>query len=346
MSVDPRVADLLASPKARWALAWLAATPADEPAPADAFNAADIRPRNSRLHQLRSNPAGLLAEVHTRVEDWRYNRAGRRVNKLGPADGYARIAAYLLTTTAADWWYRPLNTNSQTWICDDPDITRGNRLPFSTNYGHHWDATAPAVAVTTSTRLPRLPAAVLLADHDLSPHQRPGPGTLSAWHAPLKPDIRVYEIHAPTDWVELVTRYPSHRTDLCLAPDLMRQWRPKELVWTPDWRAVSKDYDGVHLSVSGWLTATSQPLDVPGRAGHTVCEGWSAESTAWFRPVFSGPFERLDAGPLDYGYGRPTAGAAHDLTTPLPTEPWWRRLLLPFREPERHPLGSSAHTSA
>lgn len=327
MSVDPRVGDLLAAPKARWALAWLAATLADEPAPADAFNAADIRPRHSRLHQLRRSPAGLLAEIHTRVEDWRYNRTGRRrVDELGPADGYARIAAYLLTVPAADWWYQPLNTNSQTWICDDPGITRGNRLPFSTSYGHHWDSTAPAVAVTTSTRLPQLPATVLLADHDLSPHQRPSAGTLSAWHAPLKPDVRVYEIQAPVDWVNLVAHYPSHRTDLCLAPDLMRQWRPKELVWTPDWHAVSKDYDGVHLSVPGWLTATSRVLDVPGRDGRTVCEGWPAECTVWFRPVFTGPFERLDTCVLDYGYGRPSAGAGHDLTTPPPAVPWWRGL--------------------
>jgi len=332
MSVDPRVADLLASPKARWALAWLAATPADESAPADAFNAADTRPRHSRLHQLRHNPAGLLAEIHTHVDDWRYNRAGRRgVDRLGPVDGYARLAAYLLTTPAADWWYQPLNLTSQTWICDDPDITHGHRLPFSTNFGHHWDATGPAVAPATSTRLPNLPATVLLADHDLAPHQRPKPGTLSAWRAQLKPDVRVYEIQGAVDWVNLVAQYPSHRTDLCLAPDLMSRWRPKELVWTPDWRAVAQDYDGVHMSVPGWLTATSQILDLPDRDGHTICEGWPAESTTWFRPVFSGPFERLDTGPLGYGYGRPTAGADHDLTTPvLPAGPWWRRLLRPF----------------
>lgn len=331
MIVDPRVADLLAAPKARWALAWLAAAHADAPTPVDAYNAADTHPKRTRLHQLRADPAGLLAEIHTRVEDWRYNHAGQTgVDALGAApEGYTRIATALLAAPAAAWWHQPLDLTNQTWICHDPGIRHGRRLPFSSNFGHHWDATAPAASAVTSTRLPRLPATRLLADLNACPRDRPDPAALSAWHANLKPDATVYEIHSPTDWVTLVTRYPSHRTDLCLAPDLMRRWPAKQLIWTPEWRAVAKDYDGVHLSVAGWLTATSQILDLPDLGGHTICEGWPAESTGWFKPVFNAPFDRLDTGPLAYGYGRPATGADHDLTALPPAVPWWRRLLRP-----------------
>jgi hypothetical protein len=396
MMVDARVADLLAAPKARWALAWLAAPPAEQVgpeqmSPADSFNAADVHLKRTGLRALRTNPAGLLAEIHTRVEDWRYQRDAliavgedlhlrisnadrERVardlgnamaegrldiaelekrlsavyaaktfadlawvsmdlpvqvsgpDRLGPADGYARIATALLAAPAARWWHEPLDRDAQTWICHDLGITRGTKLPFSTNYGHHWDATAPAVAVTTSTRLPRLPAVALLADYNCSPDQRPDPARLSAWDVPVNPDARVYEIHSPADWTALVDRYPSHRTDLCLAPHLAQAWRGDDLIWTPDWRGMSQDYDGVHLSVAGWLTATSQILEVPGRGGRTVCEGWAAESTVWFRPVFD-VFERLDLGRLEYGYGRPAAGAELDLAVLPSAPPWWRRVL-------------------
>lgn len=339
MNVDGRVADLIASPKARWALAWLAAPRTGEPYPVDFHDAATARPRATRLWDLRVNSEGLVAEIHTRVADWRYQLTPHvdqcritggapvhtAVRDLGPTDGYRRIAAALAKAPAAQWWWAPLQRDSQTWICAEP-IRRGRGLPFSTSYGHHWDATAPAAALTTSTRLPRLPAMALLHDQNRHPRDRTRPAALSAWRASVRSDARVAEIHSPTDWVTLVQRYPSHRTDRCLAPHLDQAWPGTSLAWTVDWRGLSRDYDGVHLSVAGWLTATSQLLALANGRGHTFCEGWPSESTVWFRPVFTGEFEQLQADELDhgleYGYGRPAAGSRHDLTA-VPRPPWW-----------------------
>lgn len=330
MDSQARVDDLISSPKARWALAWLSATSCDDPTPADFHDAATARPRQTRLHMLRHNPAGLLAEVHTRVEDWRYNTtAHTEVAKLGPAEGYRRTAARLVKTSAAAWWWAPVRRDAQTWICDTP-IIQARGLPFVTSYGHHWDKTAPMSAVTTSTRIAALPAVALLSDQNLPWARRTPASALTAWAVQIKPDARVAEIHSAADWVDLVHRYPSHRTDLCLAPYLEAQWPAGARAFTVDWHALSRDYDGVHLSVAGWLTATSQVLALSDLDGHTFCEGWPTEATMWFRPVFVGEFTQLTPAELDYplryGYGRPCTGAEHDLRTAAkPRRGWWKR---------------------
>jgi hypothetical protein len=260
------------------------------------------------------------------------------VRELGPPEGYRRIATALAKAPAAQWWWEPLRRDSQVWICTQP-IRRGRGLPFVTSYGHHWDSTAPAATLTTTTRLPRLPAMALLPtqldrDHRHRPPTAAAPPPLSAWRVPLKPDARIAEIHSPADWVDLVQRYPSHRTDHCLAPHLDAAWPDTSLTWTIDWRGLSRDYDAVHLSFAGWLTATSRVLPLPNGRGYTVCEGWRTEATTWFRPMFTGEFERLGRDELEhelaYGYGRPSTGSQHDLTTAPPTPPWWLQLV-PWR---------------
>lgn len=332
MDLQARAAALTASPKARWALAWLAA-PVGELLPADFHTADTARPANTRLHLLRADEAALLAEVHNRVEDWRYQRdAHTAITTLGPAQGYHRVATALANAPAASWWWEPLRRDHQVWICDEP-IERGKGLPFSTSYAHHWDATSPFAELITSTSLARLPAVALLSDQNCEPADRTPSEWLTAWRTPVRPDARVAEVHCPADWVSLVERYPSHRTNLCQAPDLHARWPDGELPGSVEWSRLARDYDGLHLSVAGWLTATSLPLPLPQlkRPSLTFCEGWPTEATVWFRPVFTGEFERIKPEDLDhkleYGYGRPRTGSPHDLTC-LPTParvPWWRR---------------------
>jgi len=329
-----RVADLVNSPKARWLLAWLAAQPGSVGIGyADPFDAADIPLRLTRLHTLRADPVALLVASHSRVGDWRRNTTGlAAADELVPCTGYERVATALVDCEAARWWWQPLERDRQSWICVQPDVHSAARIPFATSYSHHWDATAPAierptasaVSCWTSTRLRKLPAAALLADPVWPRELRPQPEHVRAWAVPVRDDARVFEIRSPADWVALVDRYPSHRTNLCQAPHLERRWPAGELIWTPDWRAVAQDFDAVHLAQAGWLTATSRILEVPGR-GLTVCEGWPTESTVWFRPRFQ-PFQRIECGPLSFGYGRPETGSDIDLTEPQQQPlPWWRR---------------------
>ncbi len=53
----------------------------------------------------------------------------------------------------------------------------------------------------------------------------------------------------------------------------------------PDWEAVARDHDAVHLTVLGYLTTAGLPLDAgPNR---TVLAGWSPDTTYWLGPVLA-----------------------------------------------------------
>ncbi len=60
---------------------------------------------------------------------------------------------------------------------------------------------------------------------------------------------------------------------------LLNSYRIRSLKAYPDFEAMSKDFDGMHLTVEGErATRLSEP--------HDLC-GWSCESTLWFRWAFS-----------------------------------------------------------
>ena len=61
----------------------------------------------------------------------------------------------------------------------------------------------------------------------------------------------------------------------------------------PDWAAVAADYDGVHLSWGGFLTAEGYVSDLDG-GDVTMLRYWFSERTLWLRDVFGEPVP-LDA---------------------------------------------------
>lgn len=88
----------------------------------------------------------------------------------------------------------------------------------------------------------------------------------------------VYEIHTAQDWGELVARYPlsvtrARRHDW---------WRTtgEDHPWTiPDYPAVAADYDAIHLTVGGYLSAAGRAIQAG--SGHTVLAGWNPDETWW-----------------------------------------------------------------
>ncbi|GGM80250.1 hypothetical protein GCM10011609_15190 [Lentzea pudingi] len=78
-------------------------------------------------------------------------------------------------------------------------------------------------------------------------------------------DVRLCTIGSPADYERLVNRYP-------------RQTSPHAQV---HWTRVAEDFDAVHLTVTGLLTAQHVPIATP--HGTAVLTGWDAESTAWLR---------------------------------------------------------------
>jgi hypothetical protein len=105
----------------------------------------------------------------------------------------------------------------------------------------------------------------------------------------------VYEIDAPAAWSELAARYPIM--------DVSRSkrhnwWRTTGMTgpWLlPDWSAVAAGYDGVHLTLWGYLTTAGAALAarpsaaVPSAAvlERTVLAGWNPDETYWLNDVLA-----------------------------------------------------------
>ena len=89
---------------------------------------------------------------------------------------------------------------------------------------------------------------------------------------------RILEVNTGDDWCGLVSAYgvPS--------PVLTYDWgvRGSEDPWLPDWERVARDFDAVHVSISGFLRAAYRPIHLNGSAW-TVLAGWHPGSTVWLR---------------------------------------------------------------
>jgi hypothetical protein len=92
---------------------------------------------------------------------------------------------------------------------------------------------------------------------------------------------RIYEIGGPTDWAELVGRYPlevswSRRQDWYRSTGRDGRWQ------IPDYVAVARDFDAVHLTVAGYLTTAIRAVEVDADIA-TVLAGWDPDQTWWLR---------------------------------------------------------------
>jgi hypothetical protein len=100
----------------------------------------------------------------------------------------------------------------------------------------------------------------------------------------VDPSARVYEITGVVAWAELVDRYPLNVTR-ARRPDWYRATGRNSTWLIPDFRAVSADYDGVHLSGLGYLTTAGRAVSVEG--GHSVLAGWNPDQTWWLADVLT-----------------------------------------------------------
>ena len=128
---------------------------------------------------------------------------------------------------------------------------------------------------------------------------------ITRWALPIADDRRVYEVHRPEHWVSLVERYPkaarrSHAGWELPGPNqhvprsASERWGPHVVRHAisrhvlPDWSAVARDFDAVHLSWAGWLTTEGFISDLPS-GGVTMLRYWFSDRTFWFRNVFGAP---------------------------------------------------------
>ncbi|MGC1195005.1 MAG: hypothetical protein WA976_09510 [Candidatus Dormiibacterota bacterium] len=135
---------------------------------------------------------------------------------------------------------------------------------------------------------------------------------VSRCRMPVGSGIKVWNIDHPADWVRLVETFPKvaakphagwelpgpnqrgievERLASVPGQHALRTAVGRHVL--PDWAAVAREYDGVHLSWAGFLTAEGFVSDLPER-GATMLRYWGSERTLWLRDVL-GPPEALGA---------------------------------------------------
>ena len=170
------------------------------------------------------------------------------------------------------------------WLADTlgyehsaPDRPEDPAVP----YGGRWWSTPELSRLPVTTRaIPTLGAVAL-------PLTEAGLGWRSARCWPVAPEVsaRVYEVHGPGQWTDLVSRYPldvtkSRRHEWWRATGRAGHWL------IPDYVAVAADWDAVHVSVAGYLTIAG--IAIPAGDGTcTMLAGWNPDATWWLNDVLS-----------------------------------------------------------
>lgn len=126
----------------------------------------------------------------------------------------------------------------------------------------------------------------------------------------IRPNARICEINRPQDWAELCRRYPldvtaQHRHDWCETTGRRGRWV------IPDWSQVAEEFDGVHVSLAGYLRTAGVVIDVGEGSlvedspslptiGNTdemtasLMAGWSPDTTYWLGDVITGIAEVVE----------------------------------------------------
>jgi hypothetical protein len=180
----------------------------------------------------------------------------------------AELANRVVSLPATATWWDPMGADHQVWvsktgerpIADKMEIDFSQYLP---------EVTKPRQAIWTSSPVRGGLAAGWIEWLVSGEDQRPGP--YSVWRMQVEKQARVFEVHSPGDWHRLATAYAG-----------VSSGKEKN----PDWTLVSTDWDAVHLSVGGLLTA--QAVTMEDEAGTTTLRGWDVESTVWLRWAFTG----------------------------------------------------------
>lgn len=153
-----------------------------------------------------------------------------------------------------------------------------------------WWSTPPTTTPRTSRDLAGLgPVGLVLVEDTL------GWERATVTPAAVAPGARVLEIDGPVAWAHLCRRHPLSVT-ASRRHDWFRATGLGDVGWVqPDWAAVARAVDAVHVTVAGYLTTAGRAVTVD-RGVATVLAGWDPDATYW-----------LTGAPRPTGPGRPWA---------------------------------------
>lgn len=229
---------------------------------------------------LPANTLNLAAEAVDLLDPWRYDSAGHDLQQRRLIDDASRLKSFataIVENPRSGWWHGDLVRDRQIWLS-----------PLSFDMRHH--VTPPRGGSPPVGPAPQHPstwwfsstdygglssAAALLAqgaaEWGFYPRDR---GHRRAVRC--SKGARIFEVHSAESWHRLAAQYPI----VVREP----QWPAQSGEIVPDWHAVAREWDAVHLSIWGLLTGWF--VTHVSEAGVTTLWSWDGELTLWLREAF------------------------------------------------------------
>ncbi|NLP83713.1 hypothetical protein HF576_07630 [Microbacterium sp. CFH 90308] len=262
---------------------------------------------------LQSPSRALLRDaLADSVGNARYWQEADGADRLAAEEDFSaplrRVAEVIASGPDAGWWLSPVDERNQwatpregggrppaelgaelaAWrrhVLDD-DVRAAAERPadVTANWSGEWWSTPPFGLVRTSRAFSDDgPAGLWFVEDSL------GGDDAVALPVDAYPS-RVIEIRSPEDWADLCRRHPldvtaSRRHDWYRVTGRDGRWV------IPDWSGVATEADGVHLTVTGYLSAATRSIDLDGSHA-SVLAGWNPDETYWFRGVSARPADQ------------------------------------------------------
>jgi hypothetical protein len=217
------------------------------------------------------------------------------------------VARSLAAAPAAQWWWGPPDLSHQRWLGsgDDPpprgqaladglltqamadaeeERRAARELPWPPRDGREytgiwWSPPLGSGVFTTTGPVGSLAAVGIACTVDSA-----GEDQFRIWDIVIGSRARIWNVTSPDDWQRLTARYPRDVT-----ASRRHDWHRmtgRDGRWVlPDWPRVARDWDGVHLSIAGFITASGPAIEVGDAA--TVLVGWDPDQTLWLTDVFT-----------------------------------------------------------
>ncbi|WP_336873402.1 hypothetical protein [Rhodococcus qingshengii] len=216
-------------------------------------------------------------------------------------DELRRVAEHIAGSEYAQWWSSPLAASDQ-WTTGsrDDDTPDTDEVPAAQQLLNEWRTSTLKSEARAARRRPVDPAA------NWSGHWWSNPPTQCSTRAlfdgtaaglwfvedsmgwervvvrALRPPTgaRIYEIDSAQAWSDLCRRFPLEVT-----AETRHDWyrtTGRSGRWViPDWVQVAESFEGVHLTVTGYLAAAGTAIEVDADTA-SVIAGWAPDETYWF----------------------------------------------------------------
>jgi len=312
---EKRVGQLLAGPRGRELCARLAGVPAwdvhDEDASVVVSRLLSGEPGEDVVPDLNGDDplaaVPVLGEIAEQVSYWGDYTAADPLEEPAVLAVIRAQAEMVAGAGGCQWWWSALDRDAQVYVQwtgraesapalepayaaamlrevarraaeTEQSMDSDRHKPAGSGVNGSWWSHPWPGAFSTTRHLGRLGSLLLAGYED-------GFGDTEAviWPLAVADGARVWEIDTPAAWQDLVSAYPRPATATYRHTWAWTGWDGEWL--TPDWPAVANDWDGVHLTVAGYLGAAGRALPVA--SARTMLAGWNPDETYWLADVIT-----------------------------------------------------------